>query len=625
MVGTPPDITIWHHVAVTFDGSIAKTYINGNLTSTNTVTNAYHAGDKLSLGSYYGKSTWSTHYMQDVRIYDHCLSAAEVHEISQGLVLHYKLDSQYSESTINLITSIGQCSRMTINNNQAYIDWSVNAGDTYIFFNTSEAMSTSNIYSFSFQCEGLSSSEENTISFGWANLGGNYRIFIHNGWNKLENFSPPSNELRTFFDDYNRNTTAKFKLYDFQLEKKDHATGFVGYGVSNVGIIQDSSGYGHNGTINGTLTLSNNTPRYSSAIYGGNNTTSVVTTWDPSWLNSNQTFTCNVWINKKSQVGSDWNTIFRYANSNVKSQQLHFCYKASSILLSRYSDDISISYTIPTDQWIMLTWTGSGRSESLYINGEFKQTVTHSTDLALVSTAKLMLFKDAVRNNYGSDIMMSDFRIYCTALSADDILSLYHTAAKVDNLGGLHTFELNEFGSNKLTKTGIFKDYMIEPFITLSDGSKWQMLMFHYVDGGNNLFKSTNAAYCNDFGLYSRLQYIDNFTYDGKYEFYAIQDGTPHRWTQTNAPLTTTSVANFTVISGSPGGGICKCNSNTLLARTNTTSNWWDACGCWTKYSTGIPGFNGDCKYYLVLYARISEPKFHIANLTAYANNLIEK
>jgi len=84
--------------------------------------------------------------------------------------------------------------------------------------------------------------------------------------------------------------------------------------------ITDSSGYGHNGTVNGTLTLSNDTPRYSNATYGGNNIASVVTTWNPSWLNSNQTFTCNVWINKKSQVGSDWNTIFRYANSNVKSQ-----------------------------------------------------------------------------------------------------------------------------------------------------------------------------------------------------------------------------------------------------------------------------------------------------------------
>lgn len=39
---------------------------------------------------------------------------------------------------------------------------------------------------------------------------------------------------------------------------------------------------------------------------------------------------------------------------------------------------------------------------------------------------------------------ISDFRIYATALSADDILDLYHTSANIDNLQNIHEFELNE-------------------------------------------------------------------------------------------------------------------------------------------------------------------------------------
>jgi hypothetical protein len=101
--------------------------------------------------------------------------------------------------------------------------------------------------------------------------------------------------------------------------------------------------------------------------------------------------------------------------------------------------------------------------------------------------------------------LFSDFRIYATALSAADVLELYHTGAKIDNKANFHTYEINENGTNKLTKTGIMYDNMEESIMTLPDGSHWQLLMFHYVDNGNNLFTKNNALYCNDFGLFSRL------------------------------------------------------------------------------------------------------------------------
>lgn len=42
------------------------------------------------------------------------------------------------------------------------------------------------------------------------------------------------------------------------------------------------------------------------------------------------------------------------------------------------------------------------------------------------------------------DGKMSDFRIYATALSEEDIADLYHIPANIDNLGGIHGFEFVE-------------------------------------------------------------------------------------------------------------------------------------------------------------------------------------
>lgn len=165
-----------------------------------------------------------------------------------------------------------------------------------------------------------------------------------------------------------------------------------------------------------------------------------------------------------------------------------------------------------------------------------------------------------------------------------------------------------------ISQSGILTGNIVEPFISLADGSNWQLLLFHYVDYGNNLFTSSNAIYCDDWGLYSRLKWINNFTYNSKYEFYVIQDGIEHRWTQTSQP-TASSITGLTVITGNPVNGLAKANqSNTYIGY----NSWWGACGSWTSYTaggkTGIPGFgthnaNGICQKYLALYARIEKPK----------------
>lgn len=163
--------------------------------------------------------------------------------------------------------------------------------------------------------------------------------------------------------------------------------------------------------------------------------------------------------------------------------------------------------------------------------------------------------------------------------------------------------------SLNITKTGIFNGQIVEPFLILPDGSKWRLLCYHYIDHGNNLFEKAKAGYCNDWGLYSRCQYADNYKYNNSYEYYAIQDGKEMRWTQTSAPHAT-SISGFTVVSGPVTRGLARPNAN-----NNTYfgyGSWWSAVGCWTVYGSGatrgIPGMDStNAIYYLAVYARVDD------------------
>ena len=168
--------------------------------------------------------------------------------------------------------------------------------------------------------------------------------------------------------------------------------------------------------------------------------------------------------------------------------------------------------------------------------------------------------------------------------------------------------------SSNINKQGQLNGYIVEPFITLADGSYWRLICGHYIDHGNNLFTSSNAGYCNEPGLYSRCAMADAFKFGNLWEFYAIQDGKKMRWTQTSAP-SASSIAGFTVVSGPVTRGLARNGSNTYFGY----GSWWSAVGCWTPYGSGatrgIPGMDGtNAIEYLYVYARIDKPNAFIEN-----------
>lgn len=89
---------VWTHLVFIKDGGTVSTYKNGVLSGTNTLANFV---DAYATGEFHiGDSNFYSAY-NDVRIFDHVLSQAEVKELSKALVVHYTFDDVLAEPTIN--------------------------------------------------------------------------------------------------------------------------------------------------------------------------------------------------------------------------------------------------------------------------------------------------------------------------------------------------------------------------------------------------------------------------------------------------------------------------------------------------------------------------------------------
>lgn len=673
-------LNTWYHLTLTYSSGHCKIYVNGTETkdyATSIIPN-FSGITTGTIGIANNLSGYQTNCLiNDFRIYDHALSAAEVKEISQGLVLHYKLDDTYAETSIFLTSTITTTAYNSQGGKYGY-NTDSNLAKTEGVFQGKQCIKISTItegksaqpysyFSNLYTSNGTNSPAYKALSFDyyttcptttWLNI---YKLGSGTGtatWKTISatagtrtgTYTNSSNSILVQPNEWNRvevvfhgtadadaqwgycingpahtsNANYYFLFANIQLEQNDHVTG-QGQGLHQA-IITDSSGYNHNGTIIGSPTIKTSINRYSNYINFADNTAHIECgIINTSGFGNSYTF---AWWGTKSSSG----TMFWGFQDGIRLNGMY-----NNTLWNTGDGSNNPIYKIGTTTTItppdVTTWhhyvmTGNGTKCYLYVDGQlYGEAKTYKS----ISGTKLWINGWQNATNYAGNINMSDFRVYCTALDAEAIDQLYRLGAKIDNKQNLHTFEINENGSNKLLRTGVFKNYAAEPYIKLADGSYWKLMLFHYVDGGDNLFTQANAAYNNGFGLYSRLRDINNYTYGGKYEFYVIQDGIEYRWTQTSQP-TASSIAGKTVVSGyaDPVNGLAKASqSYTYIGY----GSWWGACGSWTKYSTGgktgIPGFGahsaaGICTEYLALYARIEEPKAQINNECLYAENFIE-
>ena len=226
--------------------------------------------------------------------------------------------------------------------------------------------------------------------------------------------------------------------------------------------------------------------------------------------------------------------------------------------------------------------------------------------------------------------MMSDYRIYATALSADDVVRLYNAPISISKEGEVFSSAFDETASKAsfrntgvVTATEISECYgkfdsevRFEP-----DGSAW-MRVVHHNNPAGSLFSSSDTFTAWVYKDANRFCHGKMFDYTDRWELMVEQKttstatATKIRWIQTvnpnvavfgdvdSADVTKISTDGYTV---SSYGGIYKKKSSTYWCANNAnSSNWMGAVGCWTAWSGGIPGWGGAVTSgYLDLYIRL--------------------
>lgn len=477
----------WNHIACTYNNGEIKIYLNGilNKTYTTTIVPVLNSSQHLGIGAASNGAEKLTGYLNDVRIYDHCLSQKEIEELAKGLILHYKLDSIGSRNgNPNLGNTSANYSNQQLENPYAASSWGGDAG-TVTYYKTGgynnlpykvyhkTATGTSGIYrktaddiiieegkTYTFSCWIKSNRNYTESAYGFnINRGsGNYYInygtslILTTDWKFFtKTFTATAEqagnygEMSIIYDD----AVEDYYVYysGFKIEEGIEATPWVNPIDNNQSIIYDSSGYNNNGTAIGNLINNTSSARYDGCLYSSTGANDRIVT--PSLYFNNEAITLNIWFKSTNTAPSgDYHMVI---DSNANRQWYEMAVHKSGYFRgglfvngTRYAANCSATTGL-NGNWHMLTLVYDKTAVKRYFDGALGSTSAIALSTGLSSPTALTLFRDGPNATYAcKETSLSDFRIYATALTDTQILELYNTSASIDNNGNVYTRELVE-------------------------------------------------------------------------------------------------------------------------------------------------------------------------------------
>lgn len=453
--GTIANTSVWHHVCCVMTDTNIITYLDGNQVANVTIASVGVTNFDLSSVHFIeigqdspGGDERLTGYVNDFRVYDHALSAKEVKEISQGLILHLPLNDLIGNDNLLKNSTQGIGISQTAYNLQDYnFSKALVAGTTYTItckINMSDekkafavyhsggsimcgpwiANTGSGVYTWSFAATSQMASQTSGGGHGYA------RVYVSN------NNGPQGSTALS--------GTANVDW--IKIEEGTVSTGFIPNSADalyntlglNSGIVHDISGYVHNGTMSTTRpTVFTDSARYSAAMTFANGVYVSIPIPSATVFGSSYTFSwwgkCTAYEGKMYWGFSNGNKLNLYG---YKGNYYWNTGDGSSNPFSgaTFADQID-------NEWHHFAVTGDGAAVKLYIDGEFK---ANASAFKAITGTNIILNGWDTSNSYNFNGQLSDFRLYATALSADDIMDLYNKPVSIDNTGKVHAIEYRE-------------------------------------------------------------------------------------------------------------------------------------------------------------------------------------
>lgn len=475
------DTTDWVHCCLTYQLSdnIMTIYINGIKCSTRQLKSLNGLSSATALIGKRNNETYLLEgYLNDFRLYDECLSPKQVKYISQAMICHYpmgnvdgKIGGRNLLRNSSMIGERLKCDRSESCNRTTTLAYSddgfhivtpsegnANNGIVFVYDDfTRLGINIGNTITFSLLVKGSYDSNKPFINIIFQNDGttwyGKGTIQSSGGdftptdvFQKIYvTYTLPTDKKyssKTMFLGIHGNMKSDLYIKNLKLEKSSTSTPYTLAPEDNPpfydNIIPDISGYQNNGEVTDSTcpTWSDDSPRYLGS-YEFNGENQYISGLSPVSSNTKE-FTISFWTKLNNTSGV---MTFYTARKGIGSGVALFFVNKNI----RFDDNAQFAFNYTCDlssnKWTHLCVTRNNTSKKLYINGKLVDSTSKVGDMQNIGQR----FTIGGSSSYGNGTAdlnwlngkLSDFRIYSTVLSDEDVLDLYQSSASLDSQGNL--------------------------------------------------------------------------------------------------------------------------------------------------------------------------------------------